>query len=159
MTNNDRPLMATVSDHLSDQDAMFNKVRMFLQVHIFSNILCADLKEIDRNVLECKATTTNPKASKEASRWPRIPAPLKFEIKIWKSTLGKIFTISPSNLRLQGEEAREWKEDVIAHSSWSTNQTNKAVYQKERDQWTQWSPIDTELNTTIPQKPPNTETG
>jgi hypothetical protein len=147
MTNNDRPLMATVSDHLSDQDAMFNKVRMFLQVHIFSNILCADLKEIDRNVLECKATTTNPKASKEASRWPRIPAPLKFEI------------ITPSNLRLQGEEARKWKEDVIAHSSWSTNQTNKAVYQKERDQWTQWSPIDTELNTTIPQKPPNTETG
>jgi hypothetical protein len=62
--------MATVSDHLSDQDAMFNKVRMFLQVHIFNNILCADLKEIDRNVLECRATTTNPKASKEASGGP-----------------------------------------------------------------------------------------
>jgi hypothetical protein len=130
--------MATVSDHLSDQDAaMFNKV------HTLSDILCANLKEIDRNVFECRATTTIPKASKEAYRWPRIPAPSQLEIKIWKSTLGKIFTVIPSNLRLQGEEAREWKEDAIAYSSWSTNQTKTAIYQKEGDQLTLWSPIDT----------------
>jgi hypothetical protein len=62
-TTNDKPLMATVSDHLSDQDAaMFNKV------HTLSDILCADLKEIDRNVFECRATSTIPKASKEAYR-------------------------------------------------------------------------------------------
>lgn len=84
-TNRDEFLMEAITRNTSRKDdRILNKVGMYLKVATFSDIVTADGKQIDENILKGERST-----SFNAYNRPNVSEPTKAEKKLWTETICK----------------------------------------------------------------------
>ena len=69
---------------------------LYLQVATTSDIVNADGKSIDREILRGKRSTS-PSLSTQAYKWPHIPAPTSSEVRMWSEALCRIYNNTEGN--------------------------------------------------------------
>jgi hypothetical protein len=74
--------------------AIINKVRMYLRVVTWSDLVSADGSHYDENLLWGIQGHEHPSPSRFRYRWPVIPTPTKSERELWNHSLRLAFEIS-----------------------------------------------------------------
>ena len=120
---------------------MMNKVRMFLGVVTLSDLMVANGKSIDKDILSGRKGNS-PTPSRNAYRWPNIPQPTPAEIANWKSTILLLYDITENNTTLKSNHWRWYKHSSRTHSGWSLSNTNGKIYQKVKNGWIVWDKSD-----------------
>lgn len=77
--------------------AILNKVRMYLRVVTLLDIISADGKTYDVNILHGHRGTCNPNPSYYRSSWPNIQTPTKMEKEVWYQYICLTFNILPAS--------------------------------------------------------------
>ena len=145
-SENDEFIMYKAQNVTKGRDLMrVNKVRLYLQVSTLSDIMTADGKNIDNDIL-CGRKGGSPSPSRASYLWPNIPSPTKAEVLIWKQTLCLIFDIPGGDTRLKGQLRRRYKESAKMSAAWNLS-TVGTIYQKRKGAWDVWEIEDGENRT------------
>jgi hypothetical protein len=127
--------------------AIFNKVRLYLQVATTSDIANADGKSIDREILRGKRSTS-PSPSTHAYKWPHIPAPTGAEVRMWSESLCRIYNNTEGNPTLDYNNYRWFNSDCVDKVAWNYDSETNRVYQKSGERWIIWSSTRSNVRTT-----------
>ena len=134
----DEYLMERAYDLASGRDLLiFNKVRLFLRVATVSDIVTANGKEIDKNILQGKRSNS-PTFSEFAYTWPNIPSPSTSEIQLWGKIISEMFAITQGNRRIYVESAFRWDYKFINYSKWTIGEQGLYIYERRFDCWKRW---------------------
>ena len=137
-TTRDDYIMEKAYDTSTGHDLqIFNKVRLYLKVTTISDLLTADGKEIDTNIL-IGERSNSPTFSEFAYTWPNVPKPTKFEVQIWYNLISAILTITQSNSRIYGNSIFKWDDQVLTFSKWSIGRDEEFLYERKEGKWIQW---------------------
>ena len=116
---------------------IFNKVRMYLRVATISDLMTADGKQIDQNILKCMRSNS-PTFSEYAYTWPNIPQPTKFEAQIWYNVISALLAITQSNTRVYGSSIFKWDRKEVSLAKWTTSVDEKYIYERDEGKWHMW---------------------
>ena len=117
--------------------SLMNKVRMYLGVVTLSDIMVADSKSIDKEILSGKRGSS-PSPSRHAYRWPNVPPPTPAEIANWRITILLLYDITETDTTLKSHHWRWFKYASRTHTAWNLSMTNGSIYQKEENEWRIW---------------------
>ena len=124
--------MEKAYDSISGIDLhIFNKVQLFLRVTTISDLLTANGKKIDENILKGKRSNS-PTMSEHAYTWPNIPQPTQFEILIWYNIISSMLAITQSDARIDGNSVFKWDNKASEYSKWMVSPDSKFLYEKMR---------------------------
>jgi hypothetical protein len=142
-TTQDAFIMQTLQPRFSTQHLMqINKVRLYLRVVTLSDLLSADGRHIDAQLLQGNRGTCNPTPSTTAYHWPSVPLPTKTEKELWKQALCTVYGVSVANLMLPScSNTTHWMPHTIDKAQWLLDHDNGVIYQKTGQySWTRWVP-------------------
>jgi hypothetical protein len=88
---------------------ILNKVRMYLRVVTMLDLLTADGKQFDINVISGNRNTGNPNPSYYRYTWPSIPPPSKQEKETWSKYICMALNISMGYLERPNLIRMQWK--------------------------------------------------
>jgi hypothetical protein len=141
-TNNDSFIM----EHLQDYGrvttkAIINRVRMYLRVVTLSDIVTADGKFFDENLIHGKRSENSPSPSFYRYRWPKVSPPTSSERAVWHTALTYGLGITDSQLRTTIQFIK-WNEESIHHAKWIFSPTEHILYERQDSkQWLVWKPL------------------
>lgn len=132
-TNRDEYLMERLTTDTNKREAkILNKVRMYLKVATFSDIVTADGREIDANILKGKRSMS-PSPSVNAYLWPNVDEPTKTEKKVWNEAICRAYRVTEENRSLEREAVLLWDRKCAKNLLWSYNNEKDEIYEKERN--------------------------
>ena len=110
---------------------------MYLRVATISDLLTADGKHIDQNVLKC-LRSNSPTLSEFAYTWPNVPQPTPCEALIWYNVISALLAITQSNSRVYGSSIFKWDKGEVSLSKWTTSADERYIYEREEGNWKMW---------------------
>jgi Reverse transcriptase (RNA-dependent DNA polymerase). len=89
-TTNDTLLMNILGNIVKDSNTLqiLNKVRLYLRVVTVSDLVSADGKKFDINIISGNRNTEHPNPSYFRYCWPKIPPPTRIDKEVWYQYLG-----------------------------------------------------------------------
>ena len=139
----DEFVMTRAINILSTKGArQINKVRMYLRVATWSDLMMADGKSIDKEIL-FGTRGNSPSPSRYAYQWPNIPKPTPEELSNWKSTIMLLYDITENCTTLKSNHWRWFKHSSQQYVVWNLSKTDGKIYQKLKIGWKVW---ESELN-------------
>lgn len=158
-TTSDEFLMEEAQQYISGKELhIFNKVRMYLRVATWSDIVQADCKHIDTEILFGRRSHS-PCMSQQAYTWPNVDRPTPSEILIWTKTLGLMYGVTGNNLRMPGEARIYFEDKDIINSQWVVSPNKEKIFRREERGWTQFDKSDEGNRRTGPRYSPESLVG
>jgi hypothetical protein len=122
---------------------ILNKVRLHLRVVTFSDLISADGKHIDTQLLHGNRGIYHPTPSFHAYHWPQVPPPSSSEKSLWYQALCLVFNIShPDQLVNTNLRNKKWLTHTLEHAQWQLDYKSNLLYQRtgKGSKWTRWKP-------------------
>lgn len=117
-----------------------NKVRLYLRVVTFSDLITSDGKHFDKNLIQGMRSTGNPNPSFYRYLWPDVPSPSKAEQAIWQAALVFSFKINVDRLQTD-RQMISWNPKALQYAKWIYCSTTHILYhQEQKCQWSTWRP-------------------
>ena len=123
--------------------SMVNKVRMYLRVVTFSDLLSADGNTYDMDILKGNRGLNNPSPSYYRYDWPKAQEPTRHEKQVWHHSICLAYNITlaisdvPAQKIQWYRRTKEWAKWLISHES------NQIYERIAGNKWNLWSPIET----------------
>lgn len=140
-THDDVFIMEAFRDYGSaTTQTILNKVRMHLQVVTLSDLITADRRFYDTDMIRGIRGSNNPNPSRYCYSWPDIPVPSPAERSIWHSALTYTFQINESQMQME-HEVGNWKASASLYAKWIYSSSEHRLFERESSQrWTIWRP-------------------
>jgi hypothetical protein len=140
-TEEDTFLMEQLQEYGTDATkVIINKVRMYLRITTLSDIITADGKTYDANILQGKRGTDNPSPSFYRYQWPSVPLPTPSERAVWNTAIVYTFAI-PSSLTRPNMDPIRWTQESLLYARWLFSATEQKLYERKApQQWIVWRP-------------------
>jgi Reverse transcriptase (RNA-dependent DNA polymerase). len=142
-THGDRFIMEILSAQSTDGDlAIINKVRMYLRVVTISDLLTADGKHFDSQLLQGIRGLYNPQPSYARYNWPEVPQPTSREQNTWKRAMRQILSLEMYDPGHMALHTLLWRHQAVEYCRWGYSlATNKIYEYNDTKQWNIWEPF------------------
>lgn len=128
-TTNDFFIMESLQDYgTATTKAIINRVIMSLWVVTLSDILTANGKFFDENLIHGKRSKTSPSLSFYRYLWPQVPPPTSSERAVWHIAVTYGLGITDSQLRTTTQSIKQWREESIQYARWIFSPTEHTLY-------------------------------
>jgi hypothetical protein len=141
-TTNDQFIMTAVQARLSPhQLGIINKVRLYLRVVTWSDLISANGKTYDKNLIRGVRGTDNPTPSSTKYQWPNVPPPSPIERETWTQIICTTFNISMATPYTNELRDITWTADAFQYAQWRLDPIENHLFQFcGARKWTRWIP-------------------
>jgi hypothetical protein len=109
--------------------AVINKVRLYLRVVTLSDIISANGRSYDQDILQGIRGRNNPSPSSNRYHWPQVPQPTTSERDIWTHSIRLAFEISFIADRTRPSIIPEWNQASYTYSCWLYSSSENTIYE------------------------------
>lgn len=140
---NDQFIMDLLSRYASGPTlATLNKVRMYLKVVTISDLLSADGKLFDTNIIQGKHSRNHPHPSQYRYNWPPTAKPPQKELTTWKQSICMALGINSAQCYSNINRQVRWNNEAILFARWIYSPMQGIIYEKDKTgEWRKWIPI------------------
>jgi hypothetical protein len=122
--------------------ATVNKVRMYLRIVTWSDLVSADGKHYDTDLLQGIRGDGHPSPSFSRYHWPTIPPPSTAEKQVWTHSLHVAFGITGILGFNSSSHLPRWTQEAIQYARWLYDPIHDVIYERKGSScWRKWCKV------------------